>query len=153
MGLQNNIQAFDQPNIVSTSIWTRSSCYTTFSIANTYHSRYFTCWCWTRKEGPTDAINQARRTLTDCSTTPRNPKTTAKGLARSQYQKQKLVGRGPCPTIQQSSKRKTQKATYRMDGTLRCRRDSCQWISPTKDVTRHNILKVVNGSSLKWYKN
>ena len=36
-------------------------------------------------------------------------------------------------------KEKPKKVTYIMDGTLHCRRDSCQWISPTKDVTRHNI--------------
>ena len=36
-------------------------------------------------------------------------------------------------------KGKPKKFTYIMDGTLRCRRDSCQLISLTKDVTRNNI--------------
>ena len=120
MGLQNSIQAFDRPNIVPTSLWTRSSCSTTFSIANTYHSIYFTCRCRTRQEGPTDAIKQDIRAPTAHLTTPRNPKIATEGLARSQYKKQKSVSRGPRLTIQQSSKRKTQKVTYIMDGTLHC---------------------------------
>ena len=139
VGLQNNIQVFNRPNTVSTSLWIRSGCSTTFSTTNTYYRRNFTCWCRTGKEGPTDAIKQTRRTLTDCSTTPRNPKTIARRMSRSQYQKQKPIGRGPFLNIQQSSKRKTQKATYRMDVTLCCQRDTCQQISPTNDVTRHII--------------
>ena len=87
------------------------------STANTYHSRYFTCRCQRSQEGPNDAIKQAIRAPPACLTTPRNPKTTAEGLAQSQYQKQKYVGRGPRLTMQQSSKRKTQKVTHRMDGT------------------------------------
>ena len=81
MGLQNNIQVFDRPNTVLTSLWTRSSCSTTFSTANTYHSRYLTCRCQRRQEGPTDATKQARRTLTTRYKTSRNSKTVVEGLA------------------------------------------------------------------------
>ena len=55
------------------------------------------------------------------------------------FKNKKLLGGRPCLTIQQSGKRKTQKAKYRMDGTLCFRRDTYQWISLTKDVTRHSI--------------
>ena len=38
-------------------------------------------------------------------------------------------------------KGKPKKNPYRMDGTLRCQRNTCQRISLTKDVVRHSILK------------
>ena len=55
--------------------------------------------------------------------------------------KNKSVIREPHLTIQQSSKRKTQKFTHIMDGTLRCRRDTHQWFSLTKDIAGPSILE------------
>ena len=72
MGLQNNIQMFDQPNTVPTSLWPISSRSTTFFTEKTYHRRYFTCRCRRKQEGPTDETKQARRTPTACFTTSRN---------------------------------------------------------------------------------
>ena len=153
MGLQNNIQAFDWPNNISTSLWTRSSCSTTFSTTNTYYSRTFTCRCRTWKEGSTDAIKQARITPTDCSTTPRNPKTTVEGLARSQYKKQESVGRRSHLTIQQSSKRKPKKLHIEWMGPYIVKyihANRLIWLRTLQGIV---FLKLVNGVRLKCYRN
>ena len=81
MGLQDNIQTFNGPNTIPTSLWPRSSSSTTFLTANTNHSRYITCLCQGREEGLTDATKQTRRTPIAGYTTSRNSERTTKGLA------------------------------------------------------------------------
>ena len=82
MGIQNSIQAFNRPNTVSTSLWTRSSSSTTLSTTDTYDCRDLTRQCRKGNKGPTITTKQTRITLTNGNTTSRNTETTTKIMAR-----------------------------------------------------------------------